>query len=491
MKRAKLRLGHLAGISGIGAMLLLPRPAAGSDWTRFRGPNGRGVADAANPPTRLDPASARWRASLPRGHSSPVLTPDRIFVTGEQDGRLLTLALDRASGREISRCEAPRPRQEARHQKNSPAASTPTTDGRNVFVFFADFGLISYGPDGQERWSLPLGPFLVPNGFGSSPIFAAGRLVLHVDQDRGSYVMAVDPADGSVRWRTERPEVTHGYSTPVIFAPEAGPEQLILAGSYRITSYALGTGERLWWSRGMTWQTKPSPTVSGNTVFASGWAPGADAGERQELPPFAEAIRLGDTDGDGTISEPEARAGGWRHRGGWELVDLDHDERLGESEWQFFRARRAAHNATIAIRPGSRTGDITDAALLWSYEKAVPIVSSPLVHGGLVYTVKDGGILTALDAETGRVVKQARLEGGIDSYYASPIAAAGRIYLVSESGTLSVVPAGRDGALLWSGQLGEPCYATPAVAGDTLYVRTAGHLYAFGPPEGRTELPAR
>jgi len=182
--------------------------------------------------------------------------------------------------------------------------------------------------------------------------------------------------------------------------------------------------------------------------------------------------------------EPEARAGGWRHRGGWDLVDLDDDERLDENEWEFFRSRRAAHNATVAIRPGSRTGDITDAALLWSYEKAVPVVSSPLVHDGLVYTVKDGGILTALDAETGLVVKQARLEGAIDSYYSSPIAAAGRIYILSERGTLSVVEAGRDWRLLSSSDLGEPCYATPAVAGNTLYIRTAAHLYAFGPSEG-------
>ena len=120
-------------------------------------------------------------------------------------------------------------------------------------------------------------------------------------------------------------------------------------------------------------------------------------------------------------------------------------------------------------------------ALLWSYEKAVPVISSPLLHGGLLYTVKDGGILTAFDAETGRVVKQARLEGGVDKYYSSPIAAGGRIYILSEGGTASVVAAGSDWTLLWSGELGEPCYATPAVAGDTLFLRTAGHLHAFGP----------
>jgi outer membrane protein assembly factor BamB len=226
---------------------------------------------------------------------------------------------------------------------------------------------------------------------------------------------------------------------------------------------------------------KPSPVVDDTTVYVTGWAPGADTGERQMLPPFAEAIAEGDRDGDGKISEPEAVAGGWRHSGGWGLVDLDDDERLSEREWEFFRARRSSHNATMAIRPGSRTGDITSEAVVWSYEKAVPVISSPLLYEGLVYTLKDGGILTAFDADSGKVMKQGRVEGGIDKYYASPIAAGGRIYLLSEGGTASVLEPGADWRLLSSSEIGEPCYATPAVGGDTLYVRTTGHLYAFGP----------
>lgn len=484
MKQRRIRRQPLAGIVGMGALLLLPQLAAGTDWTRFRGPNGRGVSDAANPPRRLEPANVRWRTPLPEGHSSPVLTEDRVFLTGQEEGRLQTVAVDRSSGKVLWTRETPRPREESLHDKNGPASPSPTTDGRNVFVFFGDFGLVSYGPDGKERWRLPLGPFSIPNGHGSSPILAGGHLVLQVDQDRGSFVMAVDPDDGTVRWRTERPEVTHGYSTPVIFAPAVGPEQLILAGSYLVTSYDLETGRKRWWSRGPTWQIKTSPTVDDTTVYLSAWAPGADTGERQALPTHAQAVEQGDRDGDGKISEPEAVAGGWRHSGGWGLVDLDDDEALNEREWEFFRARRSSHNTTLAIRPGSRTGDITADALVWSYEKAVPVVSSPLLYDGLLYTIKDGGILTAFDAATGRVVRQERLRGGVDKYYSSPIAAGGRIYLVSEGGTVSVVEAGPDWNLSWSGELGELCYATPAVAGDTLYVRTLGHLHAFGPAEG-------
>jgi outer membrane protein assembly factor BamB len=481
MKPRGTRWEYVVGVAGVAAALLAPSLATGSDWTRFRGPNGLGVAEVANPPTRLNPPDAVWQTALPAGHSSPVLTADRIFVTGHEDERLLTIALDRSSGRVLWRREAPRPREEALHETNGPASPSPATDGRNVYVFFGDFGLISYGPDGEERWRLPLGPFSIPNGHGSSPILAGDRLVLQVDQDRGSFVMAIDPEDGSVLWRTERPEATHGYSTPVVFSPQGGPEQVILLGSYQVTSYELETGRKRWWSRGPTWQTKSSPTVDDTTVYVSAWAPGADTGERQQLPPFAEAIERGDSDGDGKISEPEAVAGGWRHSGGWGLVDLDDDGRLNEREWEFFRARRSSHNTTLAIRPGARTGDITAEAVRWTYEKAVPVISSPLLYGGLVYTIKDGGILTALDAETGEVAKQGRVRGAVDKYFSSPIVVGGRIYVVSEGGTASVIEPGGDWTVLSSSELGEPCYATPAVGGDTLYVRTAGHLYAFGP----------
>jgi outer membrane protein assembly factor BamB len=475
--RALLALACAAGLS---------LPADAADWSRFRGPNGAGVAPGAELPARFDLATdLAWKTPLPPGHSSPVLGETRIFLTGHEQGELFTIALDRATGEELWRREAPRSREEPFHRMNGPATPTPATDGENVYVFFGDFGLVSYDADGGERWRRPLGPFAVPNGHGSSPILADGRLVLQVDQDRDAFLMALDPGSGDTLWRTPRPEAVHGYSTPVVFAPEGEPVQIVATGSYLVASYLLETGEKRWWARGLTWQVKPSAAVAGDAIVVTGWAPGADAGERVVLPAFAEAIAAGDADADGRISEAEAVAGGWRHKGGWGLLDFDGDTLLDEREWEFFRARRSAHNATMAIRPAGRTGDVTDAAVLWSYEKAIPVVSSPLVWQGIAYTVKDGGILTALDAETGRVVKQARLGAAVDTYYASPIAAAGRIYILSERGTLSVVEAGRDWTLLWSGELGEPCYATPAVADDTLYVRTAEHLYAFGPAESQ------
>ena len=123
---------------------------------------------------------------------------------------------------------------------------------------------------------------------------------------------------------------------------------------------------------------------------------------------------------------------------------MNRDGMLDGREWAFYRARRSSQNVTMAVRPGSASGDLTESNVLWSYDRSVPQVSSPLLYDRILYTVKDGGVLTALDPEKGTVLKQARLRGAIDAYYASPVAADGKLILVSETGKISVVAAGRD-----------------------------------------------
>jgi hypothetical protein len=153
--------------------LLLPITLVASDWSQFRGPNGAGVSNSRGLPERFDQQkNVLWRTPLPPGHSSPVFTDDHIFVTAFEGKSLLTICLDRATGKVLWRREAPRARQENFEQTNTPASPSPVTDGINVYVFFGDFGLLSYGPDGNERWRLAMGPFNNANGHGSSPILA-------------------------------------------------------------------------------------------------------------------------------------------------------------------------------------------------------------------------------------------------------------------------------------------------------------------------------
>ncbi|HXJ41677.1 MAG TPA: PQQ-binding-like beta-propeller repeat protein, partial [Bryobacteraceae bacterium] len=163
--------------------LLIQVALSAADWTQFRGPNGSGISASKGLPERFDvQKNMVWKTALPPGHSSPVFTANHIFVTAFERKSLLTICLDRASGKVVWRREAPRDREEPVEHTNGPASPSPVTDGHNVYVFFGDFGLLAYGPDGNERWRLPLGPFNNVNGHGSSPILANGRLVLICDQ---------------------------------------------------------------------------------------------------------------------------------------------------------------------------------------------------------------------------------------------------------------------------------------------------------------------
>jgi outer membrane protein assembly factor BamB len=228
-------------------------PAAAGEWLRFRGPNGSGVADGKPLPREIGPAkNVIWKTAVPAGKSSPVVISDRVYLTGHENGTLLTLALDRRTGKMLWRREAPGRRDEKRHTLNDPASPSPVTDGENVFVFFAGYGLISYGRDGAERWRLPLGPFTNFHGMGASPVLVGDKLLMICDQDQGAYLLAVDQNTGKPVWKVDRPEMVHSFSTPIVYRPPSGPAELIVPGSYQMTGYDVATGKLLWRVNGLT-----------------------------------------------------------------------------------------------------------------------------------------------------------------------------------------------------------------------------------------------
>jgi outer membrane protein assembly factor BamB len=462
--------------------LLLAVALQAADWTQFRGPNGSGISASKNLPERFDSQrNLLWKTPLPAGHSSPVFTDDRIFITAFEGKTLLTICLDRATGKILWRRQAPREREESFQPTNSPASPSPVTDGSNVYVFFGDFGLLSYGPDGNERWRLPLGPFNNANGHGSSPILADGKLVLICDQDTDSFLLAVDPSSGRVLWKTMRPEYTRGYATPAVYRPKPvqgkpGPVELIVPGSFEVASYALETGEKLWWVRGLAWQLKSVPLIDRDRIFVSGWEIGGDEERRGKVPEFAKALADFDSDHDGKLSRRELPAnysGQW-----WADNDLDHNGLIDEREWKFYQTRDAAENCLVAIRAGGH-GDVTKSHVLWRYRKALPNTSSPLLYQGVLYLIRDG-IFTSLNPETGDVHKQARLSGALGTYWSSPVAADGRIFLASEEGKVVVVRADAEWEILAVNNLDEDIFATPAILDGRIYVRTRVALYCFG-----------
>lgn len=459
--------------------LLVQIALAAADWTQFRGPNGSGVSPSKDLPEHFDAQkNVVWRTALPLGHSSPVFTTDHIFVTAFEGKTLLTICLDRASGKVLWRRQAPREREEVFQQTNGPASPSPVTDGTNVYVFFGDFGLLSYGPDGNERWRVPLGPFNNVNGHGSSPILADGRLVLICDQDTGSYLLAVDAPSGRVLWKTMRPECTRGYATPAVYRPKNGPTELIVPGSFEVASYAIETGEKVWWVRGMAWQLKCVPIMDDDRIFVSGWEVGGDQEQRPKIPDFAKMLAEYDKDHDGKLSHSEAPPGNFSD---WFAeIDLNHDGYIEEREWQFYEARATAENCLVAIRPGGR-GDVTKSHVLWRYRKALPNTASPLLYRGVIYLVRDG-VFTSLNPENGAVFKQARLTGALGRYWSSPVAADGRIFVVSEDGRVVVLRAAPEWEILAVNNLDEDTFATPAILDGRIYVRTRAALYCFARP---------
>jgi outer membrane protein assembly factor BamB len=456
--------------------LLIQIALAAANWTQFRGPNGSGISSSKDLPEHFDmQRNVVWRTALPAGHSSPVFTADHIFVTAVEGKTLLTICLDRASGKVIWRREAPREREEYFQNTNGPASPSPVTDGANVYVFFGDFGLLSYGPEGNERWRLPLGPFNNVNGHGSSPILADGRLVLICDQDTGSYLLAVDAPSGRVLWKTMRPEYTRGYATPAVYRPRNGQAELIVPGSFEVASYNIETGEKLWWVRGMAWQLKSVPVIDRDRIFVSGWEIGGDQEKRSEIPEFAKALSDYDKNHDGRLSAGEMPP---RYGSGWfGEADLNHNGYIDEREWQFYQTRNAAENCLVAIRSGGR-GDVTTSHVLWRYRKALPNTASPLLYEGVIYLVRDG-ILTSLNPENGAVFKQARLTGALGRYWSSPVAADGRIFVASEDGKVVVLRAAPEWEILAINNLDEDTFATPAILDGRIYVRTRVALYCF------------
>lgn len=450
-----------------------------ADWPQFRGPNASGLCESCGSmPVEFGPGkNVLWKTALPEGKSSPILVGDRIYLTAAEGDELVTFGLNRTTGKVEWRRVIQSAKREYQHTLNHRAAPTAATDGKNIYVFFADFGLVSYDAAGNERWRLPLGPFNSQHGIVASPVYAEGRVIFVCDQDTDAYIIGVDAASGKIVWKTPR-NVINGYSTPTIYRPPNGPAQVIAPGSYQLTSYSVKDGEAMWFVRGLTCQPKSAPVISDGVAYFNGWTVGNDVGEQVELPPFAEVAAAADANHDGKLAQAELPKA-WQPTGTWRAIDLDRDGLLNEREWTFFRTRRAARNGMMAVRLGG-TGDLTDSSVLWRFEKSLPDVPSPLIYNGVVFLFRSGGIATALDAKSGKVLKQARLTGAMEDYYASPVGVDGKIYIASEHGKVVVLRAAGDWEILAINDFDSDIYATPAISEGKMYIRTRNALYAIG-----------
>ncbi len=449
----------------------LTAPLAAEDWTRFRGPNGSGISLASGYPAEPgNGESIAWKTPSRFGKSSPVLTDRHVFLTAFQEGRLYTQCFERASGKLLwERAEA-RPKPGMLHKLNEPASITPVTDGENVYVFFRDIGLFSYSPDGKLRWKTPLGPFTNAEGLSSAPIVADGKLIVTVDQRiGGSYIAAFNLANGETLWRTTRPYEA-GWATPILRRNANGESEIITVAQRCFDGYSVATGKRLWSTTGLSPAVVASPVLEGNTVFAFSYG-------YEEPAPFEAALGRSDRNKDGKIQADEIGGDSWLYQIAW--YKGDRDGTIVQDEWDAAFREITSPSSLTAIDLGAKVPGAAGREL-WRYEKSfVGVVPSPLLYKDVLYVVKNGGILTSFDPKTGAVLKTGRLGNAIESYFASPVAAEGRIYFVSEAGKIVVVEAARDWQVRSVHPLGEESYSTPALSQGRIFLRTAEHLYCF------------
>jgi len=280
------------------AVTTLSGPVLGQEWSRFRGPNGSGVSASTGLPVEFGPEkNLTWSVDVPFGRSSPVLAGDRIFLTAIDADAFTTLALDRASGKELWRREIERDRQSEMHQDTDSATPSPVTDGSNVFAFFQETGLVAYNARGDELWRLALGPFTNFYGMSASPVLAGDTLFLVCDQNGGSFLLAVDKDTGEQRWRQERPGRSLSYTTPILYPDAQHPRQLVILGDRWLDAYDLSSGESRWVLNGLGVGPVSSPVLSGDLLFVN-----APDQAPEPPPPFSELAKEHDTDGDGVMT---------------------------------------------------------------------------------------------------------------------------------------------------------------------------------------------
>ena len=478
MRRAGWAVACLACASAVGPLALAGQESA--EWTRFRGPNGSGVAEVTGLPVEFGPeTNVQWSQPVPEGKSSPVLGHEQVFLTAFDGEMCVVLAFDRETGEPAWRTEFEPVATDGvdRTSHNDGAVATPVTDGTNVFAVFGNLGAVALGPTGEELWRIPMARLGTFYGHSASPVLVGDTLILLLDQYRGSVLLGVDRLTGESLWTRDRPGRVESWTTPVLFPDDQHPEQILVVGSTWLDAYAFSTGEPFWEMGEMGYWPIASPVLGGDILVAA--TPDMAGG----VPPaFASVLAEADSDSDGTLSRAEVLGSG--NIAGWDssfaFYDIDADGLIDEPEYVAnFLGPVTDNYGAVGVRlpaPGSSA----QAEVLWREQRAVPYHATPLVSEGFVYLVSDNGIVSVVDLATGELARRERLSRAGTNLTSSPVLGDNKIYLATSDGEVLVLRAGVDWELLATNDLAEPMFATPALANGTLFVRTAGHLYAFG-----------
>jgi outer membrane protein assembly factor BamB len=469
-----------------GLILMISAAAMAADWTGFRGSNGAGISEDAPLPAELGPAAnVAWRTATLKGNSSPVVASGQVYLTGHEGDERVVLCFDANSGALLWRRGVAKARTEVLHPINGPSTPTVATDGRMVYAFFPEYGILAYDSKGAEKWRVPLGPSASIQGLASSPVLAGGNLILLIDTPEEAFVVAFNAKSGRQAWKAERPIGFMGsYSTPTVYKPARGPEQVIVAASVELSSYQAATGERLWWARGVVAQPAALPVVSGGYVYTV-------EPKGEGAPPFSQMIKDTDKNQNGKVELTEVAGESVNDRimyRVYKAIDKTYgnrDEIVTEEEYNKSFSRNNPGGGLVRTKLDGK-GDVTQTHVGWRHAKGLPYVTAPILYGGLLYVVRNGGILQTFEPESGKPLGERRLGSALGEYYASPVAGDGKIYFANKEGKVTTIRAGADWEVTSQNEFNEQIIATPAIAGGRIYLRTEAALYCFAVPPKRS-----
>jgi outer membrane protein assembly factor BamB len=404
-----------------------PSSIEAAEWPGWRGLNAAGIG-TGSPPVEFGPAqNLRWQTELPgRGHSSPVVWNDRIFVTAaigpDEPPALAVLCLNRHDGSLRWQAAADRARG-GMHDKNSYASPTVATDGRRVFAFFGSAGLFCFDIDGQPLWHAKFPSLDHRWGFGGSPVLFGDMVIVVADGESESAIVAFDQTSGQQRWRTERPS-QGSWSTPVFVSVDVDGQprvEMVVNGTTRepsgeglVIAYDPLIGDERWRVRGTETFVTPTTLVCNGLVYSLS----------------------------------------------------------------------GRNGPIIAIRPGGQ-GDVTDSHVVWKLSRGGPYIPSAVAYRNRLFVLGDAGRLACYNAGNGQEMWNARLRGNFTS---SLVAADGRLYATNEAGIVYVVAAGDEYSLLARNDMGARCYATPAIVDGELLIRTDEAMLCFA--DAAADAPA-
>ena len=419
-------------------------------WTTFRGSDGTGVANGqairAKWNAGKEPEGILWSVDVPGlAHASPVISGNRIYVataiaadgaaplkvgrggkpdaaddSGEQEWAVI--CFDRKNGEELWRKTARQGKPRAtRHVKATHANTSIAIDGDNLIAFFGSEGIYCYDLDGNQKWGRDLGVIDISKygigwGYASSPTIHGDRIAIVCDDPKNPFVAALRLSDGEEVWRTSRKDIcVRSWGTPFVHAT-ADRTQAVVNGWPWIVSYDLTDGSEIWKIKG---------------------------------------------GGDNPVPTPFEANG-----------------------WIYITNAHGAQSPIFVVKPGAK-GDITppedsgkNESVIWSTRKGGSYMSTPVVYGDHLYLGNTNGVLRCFNAKTGEKVYEQRLGSGA-AIYSSLVAADGKIICASENGSVYVVKAGAEFELLAKNDMGEPLFATPAIADGVLYLRTTKRLVAI------------